>query len=328
MSCIRGAKSRFSMYDNKRLLKVLSGVVSKYPDIELGKFLRYATSNDELAFLSDKDIADSIEKNFMENLSFEFNETDCLYEDKDSHIGNNEPVGVERLYCFTKENEQIAYERYKLKNKNRKFFDLKETVTYCEFLKNLSPYEWFDRDWDEFNDFYKAYKVINHCCKFWGEFPLKYSWVPFMCILRLGNKYIAFTTAESRDVGVGWFFEALTLDLDLGMRSSHLKDIDLPLFRFPFYYFDEYFAVPLDWCSRFPRFTNYTNIIQYGVRTIPAKKEIEIFNPDQTIEIFHELMQKVSKIIDVWAGVVYDDGSPELSTGVLSKVEQKLEFGF
>ena len=49
------------MKSNERLLMALHKAIELKPDIELGKLIRYAASIDDLAYMSDEDLALQIE---------------------------------------------------------------------------------------------------------------------------------------------------------------------------------------------------------------------------------------------------------------------------
>ena len=62
---------------------------------------------------------------------------------------------------------------------NQMFFELEERIDACEFLKRFHLY------YVEPEDF-KGITVINHCHKFWNEFPLAYRHTIHYNIGRIG----------------------------------------------------------------------------------------------------------------------------------------------
>ena len=73
--------------------------------------------------------------------------------------------------------------------------------------------------------------------------------------------------------------------------------------------YDEFFGIVIDWWDLNVRFTDYTNHIMYGLNYNRKEKIVEIYNEHQTIEKFHEYMQKANKILSSDDKVIYDDGS-------------------
>ena len=287
--------------DNEKLIQALMQTVKLHPEAELGKVLRYVTSVDDLAYMSDADIL-----NLLLDYNKDLNDKDSIFSIRQMQINikptdTNEVADwfsrgkeVEAFYKFTKENEQIAYDRYKDYQTGRILINLEERLACSEFVKR------FELEFVEPEDF-AGWTVINHCTNFLNELPLKYRHMNFYGVARKADKYHAFHSYACKNPCFGELLESATINLSVpaekkslewGMRAEEL--------------YDECFVVVIDWDGS-PRFTNYTKTIQYGVWTRYAKKEIEIFGVDHTIEIFHELMQKANKILDDWEGVLYDD---------------------
>ena len=287
------------MKSNERLIEALEEIIEINPDIEIGKYIRYVSSVSDLAYMTDDDIYRQI-KNQIEIHDFYIkhqidpNEYNYLDEAWWSICDENPE---KKLYSFSKENEQIAYERYKKKVEDRIFFELEERIDACEFLKRFQLF------YVEPEDF-KGITVINHCYKFWNDFPLAYRHMNLYGVARKGDKYLAFHSYACKNPCFGELFASATTGIGIPVNGDSLHVTEVGGWNT----FDEYFAVVIDW-SESPRFTDYINHIQYGVLSRPGKKEIEVYDADQTIEIFHELMQKSNKITSTWEGVLYDDGS-------------------
>lgn len=214
------------------------------------------------------------------------------------HTCSSEREAFENEYAFTKENEQEAYNRYKDLNKGFITFSLEERLDCSDFLKR------FELVYSDADDF-KGISLINHCDRFINILRKDYRHMNFYGVGRKGNKYLAFHSYACKIPCFGELFERATTQLSVPVS---VDDKEHSISKYAVNLFDEYLTVVIDW-SESPMFTDYTRHIQYGVISRPAKKEIEIFNVDQTIELFHEWMQKSNKITDEWNGVLYDDGT-------------------
>ena len=273
------------MNSNMTLLEELYKAIKNNPDVSLGKFIRYISSVSNLAYMTDEDIARQMKHyNRMAEKNDEYN---YVFEPCDIHYMLDasfyKGFPEEKLYDFTKENEQIAYDRYKEKTKGRVFFNFEERLDCCDFLKR------FTLEFVEAEDF-KGITVINHCDNFLDVFPMAYRHMNAYAVARVGDKYIAKHKYVVKNPCFGELLEQTAFPYDEE--------------------FDECFSIVIDWCES-PRFTDYTEHIMYGMRVWSAGDKIEIFNPHQTIEIFHELMQKSNKVISEWRGDIYDDGTVE-----------------
>lgn len=277
------------MRDNERLLAALKKAVENKPDIELGKFIRYITSVSDLTYMSDEDISVLVEdynSEAKEEMDAGVEHGLRMYEHSATEINYlgdfcTESEKIERMYDFTKENEQIAYERYKAETENRIFCPQEERLDGSDFLKR------FELLFADANDF-KNITVINHRDNFLNVFPDAYRHMNAYVVGKKGDKYIA----KHAYAGKNTCFGELLGNITFGFCRE----------------FDECFSVAIDWMES-PRFTDYTKRIMYGVYTRPEKDEIEIYDNNQSIEIFHELMQKSNQIVSDWDGVIYDDGT-------------------
>lgn len=294
------------MKSNERLIKALNRTVELKPDIELGKFIRYIGSVSDLAYMSDDDIAIQIEyanrmaieySHLYDDIYFSTNPIDISYGDRCYDMECAEA----KLYNFSKENEQIAYDRYKDKIKDKIFFEMEERLSCDKFLKR------FELAFVDAND-YKNINLINHCTQFWSSFPNDYRHMNFYGVARKNDKYLAFHSYACKIPCFGELFVSATVGLSIPVSHTYNVGFIEPVYESGWSNFDEIFVVVIDWAES-PRFTDYTNHIQYGVCSRPKKKELEVYSINQTIEIFHELMQKSNKITSTWEGVLYDDGS-------------------
>ena len=272
------------MKSNERLIAALERAIALNPDAELGKFMRYMASVSDLAYMSDDDISEQMEdynyfreKYGSEHYSYKFNATDIHYDDR-ALLNKSD---FHKLYGFTKENEQIAYERYKESIKGRVFFPLEERLSLDDFLKR------FTLRYVEADD-YKEFTVINHRDHFLNEHPVEYKHMHAYTVGKKGDKYVAAHKYAVKFPCFGELLDCITFGFCEG--------------------FDECFSIAIDWMES-PRFTDYTKHIWYGVAYRPDKREMEIYNTHQTIEMFHDLMQKANKITSTWQGVIYDDGT-------------------
>ncbi len=191
-------------------------------------------------------------------------------------------------YKFTKENEQLAYERYKAQMEDKVLLTFEEKIGYREFLKKLEQNIW-DESLEDIT-------IINHYDTFWKDFPNAYRHMNGYAVGRRGDDYTAAHCYLCKIPDFKELFETATLSM--GAKLQHLEPEGTGK------EFDEWFTVVLDWAES-PRFTDYTRHIMYGALTRPAKREIEIFNPNQTVELFHEWMQKSSRIIDDWEDFIF-----------------------
>ncbi|MGN0483018.1 MAG: hypothetical protein ACI4HI_05665, partial [Lachnospiraceae bacterium] len=80
----------------------------------------------------------------------------------------------------------------------------------------------------------------------------------------------------------------------MSYRAGDLKCVDPGPMRRACGY-EEYFMVVLN-DGEYPRFTDYTEHIMFGAVCRPEQKEIEIFTENQTIEMFHALLQKSKEL--------------------------------
>lgn len=266
------------MRENERLIAALEKTVEICPEVELAKFIRYISAVEDLTYMSDRDLAAQIEWHnaISEDLS------DYQVEVDDAHYLDFLRSG--RFYDFTKENEQIAYARYKAYAKKRVFFDLAEEVNMKEFLER------FCLSYVESGN-YKDITVVNHKDTFLNIFPNAYRHMNGYAVARKGDKYIA---KHVYLVKTPCFGELLVYAMNECKEE-----------------YDECLVIAIDWCES-PRFTDYTRHVMYGMEYRREEKVLEIYNEHRTIEKFHEFFQKANKIISDWDGVVFDDGTCDL----------------
>lgn len=275
------------MNANERLLVALNKAIEIKPDVEIGKFLRYITSCSDLAYMTDDDIAVLVEnynhmsKEFSSHWNYTFDSTDINFLDE----AYNSKSDFKWQFDFSKENEQIAYERYKKRIDGKIFFNFEERLSLRDFLTRFNLM-YVDAKG------YSGITVINHRDSFLNDFPVEYRHMNAYVIGRRGSKYIAMHKYAVKNPCFGELLDSITFGMSEG--------------------FDEVFSIAIDW-NESPRFTDYTEHIMYGVSYRPVKNEMEIYTDNQTIEIFHELMQKANKITTDWDfngnGVLYTDGT-------------------
>lgn len=266
---------------NRRVLKALETAIELCPNIEIGKFFRYITSYDELGFLEDKDIAIHIEyynrmasdPNFGSFYKYQCAATDYDYTDY-YFIYDDHPF-IEQCYSFTKENEQIAYERYQQHREGHIYCPLEERLDCSDFLKRFSIY-YVDAD------DYKGTLVINHKSDFLNCFPPAYRHMNAYTIYKKEEQYTAHHRYVVKNPCFGEMFVE-TCGLDRFQKGEIL-------------------SIAIDWVES-PRFTDYTRHIMYGVIYRPEQNEIEIYDTDQAVTLFHDWMQKCTEFIIDWDNI-------------------------
>lgn len=285
------------MKSNERLIAALNKAIELKPDLEVGKFIRYIGSASDLAYMTDDDISRIVEwqndmaKDYPDRHYHEFTANEKFYVD---YILVDRDSLERKMYDFTKENEQISYDRYMKKVEGKIFFQLTEKLDMSDFLRR------FDLSFVDAEDF-EGITVINHRDVFLDDFPIEYRHMVGYIVGVKNDKYIAKHEYFVKNPCFGEL---------IGSIMNHCQDD-----------YDEFLGIALDWWES-PRFTDYTNRIMYGFSYRKKEKEIEIYNEHQTIEKFHEYMQKANKITSTWAGVLYDDGTfIEQEVGEMQEVE-------
>ena len=274
------------MKTNERLIVALKKTVEKCPEVELVKFMRYIGTIEDFAYMTDDDMAIQIEHY---NKLFGFSKQKGLF---DYQAKPNDAFYIDELlyikncnfYDFTKENEKIAYERYKTGTQGKVFFELVEKVNMSDFLKR------FELEYVDTDD-YADITVINHKDTFLNIMPMAYKHMNGYVVARKGEKYIAKHVYLVK-------FPCFGQLMDYVMQQCKEE-------------YDECLVIAIDWYES-PRFTNYTRRIMYGMEYRKKDKVVEIYNDHQTIEKFHEFFQRANKIVSDWDDVVFDDGTCDL----------------
>lgn len=267
-----------SMKNNERLVAALKKAIELSPNVEVGKFIRYISSASDLAYMSDEELAILIENHnkseeFHETREYEFDPIDKNYL---AYMYNSD-------IDFTKENEQISYDRYQNSIRGVKFFDITEKMSMEEFLKVTGGSYGYIEDASDIT-------VINHRTDILVEWNRDFRHMNGYVVARKGDKYIA---KHVYLVKIPSFDELLSVAM-LQCKNEY----------------DECLVVTIDWYES-PRFTQYTNNIMYGLSYNRSENLVEIYSKHQTIEKFHAFMQKANKIITTWDGILYDDGTFE-----------------
>lgn len=267
------------MRDNKKLMVALKEAMEINPEVEIIKYLRFICSVDNMNYISDREIAELIEY-------CNSNDTFDDYEIVPNNIFFNfiDYYVNEEKYDFTKENELMAYGRYKEYTEGKVFFNLYEKVNMKEFLER------FELEYVNADD-YCDLTVINHKDMFLNNFPMSYRHMNGYVVARKGEKYIAKHVYLVKNPCFGELMEYV-------MHECKRE-------------YDECLAIAIDWCES-PRFTDYTRHIMYGLKYREKDRVVEIYNDNQTIEKFHDFFQKANKIISTWDGVIFDDGTCDL----------------
>ena len=286
------------MKDNVRVVEALKKAIEINPDVKIGQFMNYIMTVDDPAYMEDGDIAehleeynkDAVDENLARWNNYQFDPGDTnVFEMIWSDT-------CDKYYVFSKENEQIAYERYRKRKEQMVSFELEERLDCSEFLKRFELM--FDKP-----EAYKGITLINHCSEFRDPLRTDYRHMMAYVVGKKGDKYVAYHAYVVKNPCFGELFGDATVHLGaegcIGKEGKYIRADAV---------FDEWFSMPIDWYEN-PRFVDYTRHIMYGAYVRPEKREIEIFSPDQSVEIFHEMMQKSNKIVSDWDGVLYDDGT-------------------
>lgn len=259
------------------ILELLKKEFELENDVSFGAYVAYVTSIDDLAHISDEELKRLIDW------------------DAGLHAGKcyskAAPKSCNRaLYRYeyrqlTRPKEQIAYERYKAKVEGKIFFQLEEVLYYHDFLERFT---------DEYNNHeYLKYEhgvmAINHNSDFYDIIPYRY--IPMYVCARKGDDY-TFILTNSRKIPDA--YELFTFisggdclyctDRTNGKQSEQIEA-------------DEWFALVFaaeGGCR--PIF--YYKWAHFGMSVRPDKKEVEFYNANQAIEIFHELFGKCKRFIE------------------------------
>lgn len=281
------------MRENEKIIRELKRVVKNAPEVELGKFIHYITSFVNGAYGTDDEIVRTLE-DYNELLADKNGVYTVLQYEKEWYTGDRN-----KRFDFSKENEQIAYNRYITCADERgyKFLNLEERLTLNDFNS---------RNFGELIvDMEESATVINHSSVFWYE-PL-YRHMQVYVVARIQDKYVAmhrnivengFTENLSGEELFYYVSEGLSVEFpDLNGKQALAKSV-----------FDEWIVIVFDFEGS-PQVVDYADKVFLGVYTRPNVNEIEIYNPNQAIEIFHEWMQKSNLVLDFDKRTVFDDGT-------------------
>ena len=172
------------MKDNERLIAALNKAIEIHPEVEIGKFINYISAVEDLSYMEDSDLAIQIEdynhlaNKYKNHFCYNIKPNDKHYIDQLLYIDNC------TFYDFTKENEQIAYERYKAVTKDKVFIDFAKEINMKNFLEK------FELEIVEADD-YADITIINHKDSFLNIFPLAYRHMNGYVVARKNDKYIA-----------------------------------------------------------------------------------------------------------------------------------------
>ena len=263
------------------VLKSIEKVLEMDEDVRLGLYISYVTSVDDLEYISDEEfkrIVDHDIKVSTMHTMFKIKPND-----------ENVDIYAHELHELTKENEREAYERYRLSAKSRKLhFPITERLSWYEFLCRLPDVYNSMHGLDE-PDF-DGWSVINHVTSFYVHLPQRY--VPMWVVARKGDKYTCMITNSHKIPDAIELFEFITTGWCL--HYSKITDQGQRSFKVDA---DEWFAIVFD-KEGLIRPQCYPQLVYFGFAVRPDKKEYEIYEPCEAIEVFHELFGKCSEIID------------------------------
>lgn len=249
-------------------------------EVSFGAYIAYVTSIDDLAYMTDEEVRRLID------WDVEVGANKSWHDIKPGRC--NIELFDEEYHQVMRQKEQIAYERYKAKVKDRVFFQLEEVLPYSEFLGRFDNIYCSQEDLDYESDI----TVINHNSDFYDEIPHRY--VPMYVCARKGDDYTFIDTNSNKIPDAYELFTFVsnghclhyTYDREEDMRqmSAHVEA-------------DEWFALIFD-TEGGCRATSYYKWAHFGMSVRPGKKEVEFYSANQAIEIFHELFGKCKTFID------------------------------
>lgn len=266
------------MDTRKEVLESLKKEFELDKDVSFGSYVTYVTSIDDLAYMPDEEVKWLIDENvslFMGRQYGKIVPGSCNWE-----------LYTDRFHQLTREKEQIAYERYKTIVKDKIFFQLEEMLYFHDFLERFTD--------GYHNHQYLKYEqgimAINHNSNFYDVIPYRY--VPMYVCARKGNDY---TFIETNSLKIPDAYELFTFVssgyclhycFTNGMRQESV-DVEA----------DEWFALVFNTEGNC-RATSYYKWVHFGMAVRPDKKEVEFYDANQAIRIFHELFGKCKKFFD------------------------------
>lgn len=249
-------------------------------EVSFGAYVAYVTSIDDLAYMSDGEVKRLIDQDIKVHAGKRYGRIvpgSCNWEFSEN-----------QYHQLTRQKEQTAYERYKAKIKGKIFFQLEEVLYYLDFL---------DRFTDGYNNreylkYLSGIMAINHNPDFYDIIPHRY--VPMYVCARKGNDY---TFIDTNSLKIPDAYELFTFvsdgdclhytydrEEDMRQMSAHVEA-------------DEWFALVFD-SEGNVRARSYYKWAHFGMAVRPGKKEVEFYDANQAIEIFHELFGKCKTFID------------------------------
>lgn len=246
-------------------------------EVSFGAYLAYVTSIDDLAYMPDEEVKRLIDWDIKVHAEKRYSRIvpgSC-----------NGEFSKKEYHQLTRQKEQTAYERYKAKIKGKIFFQLEEVLYYLDFL---------DRFTDGYNNreylkYMSGIMAINHNPDFYDITPHRY--VPMYVCARKGNDY---TFINTNSLKIPDAYELFTFVSDGDCLCCTRAWAKLPSERIGA---DEWFALVFDSESNV-RARSYYKWAHFGMAVRPDKKEVEFYDANQAIEIFHELFGKCKTFID------------------------------
>lgn len=259
------------------ILELLKKEFEREGDVSFGRYVSYVTSIDDLTYMSDENVKKLLEKDIRVRSGKRWGKltpdsSNCEFSEDEHHQ-------------LTRQKEQIAYERYKAKVKGKLFFQLEEVLPYSEFLGRFNNIYCRQEDLDCRRDI----TVINHNSDFYDDVPHRY--VPMYVCARKGNDYTFIDTNSNK---IPDAYELFTFVSSGECLYCSRKWGKLPSKRIEA---DEWFALVFD-SEGNVRARSYYKWAHFGMAVRPDKKEVEFYDANQAIEIFHELFGKCKTFID------------------------------
>lgn len=269
--------------DKKKEILALLGKSFEGRDVRFGRYISFITSIDDIDFISDDDILKLLDDALCLRLKSNWNEVtpdsgNCEFDDDVYHH-------------LTRRKEEIAYDRYKSRIQGKTFFQFSELLLYTEFIER------FDKVYGSLNftEYEQSLIVLNHNHDFYDTIPHRY--VAMYVCARLGDSYTFIITHSYKIPDMEELFDFIIRGCCLDY-SCYITGIKTQSDRVKA---DEWFVLVFDSSSNC-RATSYCKFVHYGVSVRPASHEIEIYERNQAIEIFHKLFNKCNIFIDKHGG--------------------------
>lgn len=259
------------------VLKSIEKVLELDKDVRLGLYLSYVASADDLDYITDEEFKRLVDDDLHIPTIHK------MFKVKPGDI--NCDINVPEIYDLTKENELIAYGRYK--DSRKLYFPITEKLLWYEFLQRFPDV--YNNVCEYSEEDFEGWSVINHVTQFYGDLPHRY--VPMWVVTRKGDKYTCLVTNSYKIPDAFELFEFIRCRHCLHYsRIINQKQESFLLEA------DEYYALVFDYESSV-RSLVYPSKVYFGMAVRPDSKEYEIYEPIQAVEVFHEMFVKCDEIM-------------------------------